>query len=433
MEDTADDFEIEQGEHPDDDIQYTYNDLVDGFQERGFHGNMYASFGEFCQEELRDEEYIQGLIDRNQRDTELRPLYRAFLSHEEENQQERFEALVDKIAHAAAKRANLSIGEDEYGKNISCLISPAADDVLDDRDIQKVLDSNDPEVSLKDIVEEAFEQNDGTIEDAIWDAYDQDISNSDRQFFDSYRSSQGFDSSWSVSDIIFDTYYPSYDYDIDHSPILNQSVPVDIIYEPDHSETSHDTYLLDQFAVLEKDAPLYQLAKQQGVHQEFFDAIMSGKNQEHPKISDPLVKDLYDEAASANPQTNLVFCSSMPFKECLELAKAQRREEAILGEGKGKGTIQLPQDIRCGVYDFHGTCSGMLGVESLKKPVKLPLKDIRLIDDNFMKYQENRYPIQYTFAMSTSAWKDGAELHAMSDKEIQKARKAVRKKDAAVR
>ena len=75
----------------------------------------------------------------------------------------------------------------------------------------------------------------------------------------------------------------------------------------------------------------------------------------------------------------------------------------------------------------------MLGVESLKKPVKLPLKDIRLIDDNFMKYQENRYPIQYTFAMSTSAWKDGAELHAMSDKEIQKARKAVRKKDAAVR
>ena len=193
MENTKDDFEIDQAEHPDEDRQYTLNDLVDGFEEQGFDGNMYSSFEEFCQEELRDEEYIYGLIDRNQRDTELRPLYRTFLSHEEENQQERFEALVDKIAHAAAKRSNLSIGEDEYGKNISCLIPPAADDFLDDRDIQKVLDSNDPDVSLKDIVEEAFEQNDGTIEDAIWDAYDHDISSSDRQFFDSYRNSQGFD------------------------------------------------------------------------------------------------------------------------------------------------------------------------------------------------------------------------------------------------
>ena len=123
----------------------------------------------------------------------------------------------------------------------------------------------------------------------------------------------------------------------------------------------------------------------------------------------------------------------MPFKECLELAKAQRREEAILGEGKGKGTIQLPQDIRCGVYDFRGTCSGMLGVESLKKPVKLPLKDIRLVDDNSMKYQENCYPIRYAFAMSKSAWKDGAKLHAMSNKEIQKAQKSMELKNVPAR
>lgn len=97
MENTKDDFEIDQAEHPDEDRQYTLNDLVDGFEEQGFDGNMYSSFEEFCQEELRDEEYIYGLIDRNQRDTELRHLYREFLSHEEENQQERFETLVDKI------------------------------------------------------------------------------------------------------------------------------------------------------------------------------------------------------------------------------------------------------------------------------------------------------------------------------------------------
>ena len=117
MENTKDDFEIDQAEHPDEDRHYTMNDLVNGFEEQGFGGNMYSSFEEFCQEELRDEEYIQGFIDRNQRDTELRHLYREFLSHEEENQQERFETLVDKIAHAAANRANLSIGEYEYGKN----------------------------------------------------------------------------------------------------------------------------------------------------------------------------------------------------------------------------------------------------------------------------------------------------------------------------
>jgi len=35
--------------------------------------------------------------------------------------------------------------------------------------------------------------------------------------------------------------------------------------------------------------------------------------------------------------------------------------------------------------------------------------------------------------MSTSAWKDGAKLHAMSDKEIQKAQKSMERKEAPAR
>ena len=321
-----------------------------------------------------------------------------------------FKKIMLDIAKEVCDNTGATLGNDEY---IDYDYSDSGDR-LSASQIERILKSKDPADELYAIANTTgkFGVDCSFLDEAVTDALE-NIPQEQADFLEQYVH-EHYPKGTSVEFAFREEHPVGIYYDLENSPLLNQEIPVDIIYEPDEKELAPS----ERYA----SAPLVLLAKQQGIEKEFRKEV--AKRKETAKMDTPrgsqspkdwtLAECLARENEVRDDGTSkFVFLANLTVKNCIDLLQLQK-EERLLGK-KAKGTISLPKTVIAGKYDFDGWNEMgfyLNNISILPKEVELPLKDIRLHNDEASRYRLADY-------FNSNAWTN-EPVKICSTKELEK-------------
>lgn len=332
----------------------------------------------------------------------------------------RFDALMKKTADGVCRRLQTVKGEHH---TIRIPIPHTQKDHLTPEDVETILTSDTPMETLQYLAEENFTHRDihETLNDAIAQSYAEDFTPEESAFLRSYMEQNFPDEA--DTEVFYESYYPIGTYDVQRSPLLNQKIPLDILYLPYSKALDYD--LLHSTAPINEEAPLCKLAKQQGNMKSFCMALRKARRGGHDlDIQNPFVDAAYGEAKIATLDTKLVFLASAPLRDCIRIREAQIRQKN--SPNPWKAAIVFPQNTVAGEYDFQGNAGGYFFFEGVfRKPVMLPIKDIHLHNDDARLADIRHYRPVQSVITDRSAWKSRISIHIPSEKNTEKRKNTV--------
>jgi len=422
LDDAFDVMKELQEHYQDTDEEPTIAEGIQNFQNNKFHGKSFASKEEFMERLKTDVPYMSKLIENSNDPKGLGETYQGFLDRTNphlsvppklrspEEQEKIFKKIMLDIAKEVCDKTGATLGNDEY---IDYDYSDSGDR-LSASQIERILKSKDPADELYAIANTTgkFGVDCSFLDEAVTDALE-NIPQEQADFLEQYVH-EHYPKGTSVEFAFREEHPVGIYYDLENSPLLNQEIPVDIIYEPDEKELAPS----ERYA----SAPLVLLAKQQGIEKEFRKEV--AKRKETAKMDTPrgsqspkdwtLAECLARENEVRDDGTSkFVFLANLTVKNCIDLLQLQK-EERLLGK-KAKGTISLPKTVIAGKYDFDGWNEMgfyLDNISILPKEVELPLKDIRLHNDEASRYRLADY-------FNSKAWTN-EPVKICSTKELEK-------------
>ena len=286
--------------------------------------------------------------------------------------------IYDKIAQNVADSMNAELGNGI----ILNKIFPTYRDEIEAEDVERILKSDYPRLTLEDTVHDYFECDTVGADwgDHILEAYDSKLTEEEQDFVQSYIDE--FEPTRDEVSLFYDIYECVDAYQYEGSPVAQQMIPVDVIIDPTYAKDIKDKGLRETLETL------------------------------------------------PNKSFHAVALCSIPLEDCVQMLEARNREKDL---GKdAKGTLTLPAGTR---YDQHSFDVGSGYFDStLEKPVEIPLQAVSFHDDRFPFYEKCRsWSVQETCGAGGENWTEDVELHAMSDKELQKAFDIHQKRKVPVR
>lgn len=365
-----------QEHYQDADEEPTIQEGIQNFYDNKFHGKGPEPFRDFVARMKTDMPEMTELIQRSNDSEALTDAYQEFLDRTnphievpyEMRSKESMEREFQEILTEMAKYIHKKTGAKLYrGGEVGFQVEPYDDDALPPKDIEQILSSNMPHPLLESIIYENFERDDlRPLEYEISKAAEH-IATKHPSFLKSYISR--FDSEEPTPKECLEQAFNSerncgLEYQLEKSPVWNRKMHIDILYEPQASMNSEE-----QFA-----APaLVAFAKQQGVLRDFrkevetYDDTQTLESEHSEDWS--LGRSFAEENLKAKGDSKLTFLAEMSLKECVELREAQKDGD--------KGTITLPKTVVAGQYDFTGREDMGFYIGDFKRPVKLPLQDVK--------------------------------------------------------
>lgn len=328
--------------------------------------------------------------------------FSASLNAEITNTREEYEQQVARIAVDALKKSRqidhvlIKNGKDRYGA-LQIEFYASYDDELDGKDINTILDADDPDSEFASKIEDAYSgeyaRTVESLEDEVKDAVQMELGGVD-----------------DIDDIVSDSVAENIIFQYPFEHYLNQEVRVPIML--DTGDAGYD-YTLNRLMDPDAEHPSHWmhehssalwLAKQQGYTEAQLVEALQAENTDD--IKDEFLRDICIEMDSVvNRVGQLVFLTKLTVKELLALNMAMKT---------GEGSITIT-DPYCGLFDKVNGAGGM--ELRVSKPVEIPVKFIQSarVDVPHAINTVWNYGIQETFDFIGAVWKDSSQLKAKFD------------------
>lgn len=260
------------------------------------------------------------------------------------------------------------VAERAYADRKGCEIikenAPYYNDGLAESDVEEILKADSPREKLEAIIDKDYAE-DEDWESLAEDAYYDDLDEDEQEEVDPAEFSEEFECSTT--------------YDYEHSPIKEQTVFADIILDPAYA-----------------------------------------KQMDSPELRQLCEEDVYSGVLP-------MAIARIPLEDCVKLLEAKEREKS-LPASKAKGYITLPAGTIYGHHRFGSGVSSLGFGDMLPAPAKIPLQAITLHNDRTPYFANGEgYSVDESCGIADACWKEGVELHAMTEKELAKAQKAEKK------
>ena len=329
--------------------------------------------------------------------------FSASLNAEITNTREEYEQQVARIAVDTLKKSSqidhvlIRNGKDRYAGALQIEFYASYDDELDRKDINTILDADDPNIEFA-----------GKIEDAYIGEYSRTVESLENEVKDAVQMELGGVDD--IDDIVSDSVAENIIFQYPFEHYLNQEVRVPIML--DTGDAGYD-YTLNRLMAPDAEHPSHWmhehssalwLAKQQGYTEAQLVEALQTENTDD--IKDEFLRDLCVEMDSVvNRVGQLVFLTKLTVKELLALNMAMKT---------GEGSITIT-DPYCGLFDKVNGAGGM--DLSVSKPVEIPVKFIQSakVDVPHDISTVWNYGIQETFDFIGEVWKDSSQLKAKFD------------------
>lgn len=271
------------------------------------------------------------------------------------------------------------------------------DDIIDDKTIGYILDSNYPMEELEDKCYDWWEDAAWQCEMELVKEFQKTLT---RQSWDDDQIREELESMWYFK-------YPIDEY-------LKQEVNVDICI--DTGDANYDYTLNAVYPhyngrtgdVIDDDASLVWLAKTQGYSKEQLQHAFNTFEDSLERHG--FLETVYDEVLNCStPMPALIFPVKMSLGKLIELYEVmhKRDQEGYEWYSENRedcGSIIVDKNVDCTLYDFWDGDGGCWGIE-LEKDVEIPIKYIKSAEPD----GAHTYSMQSCYGCNSDCWKDAVK------------------------